>query len=734
MGLRDVNFEVEYRSLNDDVVNSFIVPALRESISYQRSVGYFSSSALLEITKGLGPFVANGGKMQLVASPHLSEEDIEAIDSGYKQRESAVKERILAELPSVLSGSDSERLNLLANMIADGVLDIKIAFALKNDSLGLYHEKLGIFEDKEGYGVAFSGSMNESESAMIKNYEAIDVYMSWSDAEGRFKRKKEAFNKIWNDSDPSVRTYDFPELGTEIVKRYKRGKPNYHIDKLPSKANSDLPIAQNCSGNPRIPEGLDFRKYQTEAIDSFENQGYRGLFDMATGTGKTKTGLGALVRASEHCGNKMAAIIVCPYQHLVTQWVEDIEEFGIKPIIGFSKSPQRDWHERLVQAVRDQRYGVEGADFFCFVCTNGTFALDRVQRQLSKIRSTKLIMVDEAHNFGADYLRTLLDESFDYRIALSATIDRHGDPEGTQYLLDYFGGRCITYSLDEAILGRGDEPPRLCQYKYYPVIVVLDSEELDEYKQISKEMASCLISKNGKLVLSQYGQILALKRARLVARASGKIPALKKAIQSYVKDNYILVYCGATSMVNTERDIEDSDDDDIRQIDLVTKMLGGELDMKVHQFTARESSEDRENLKERFGNGRDLQALIAIKCLDEGIDIPNIKTAFILASTTNPREYIQRRGRLLRPAPGKKYAEIYDFITLPRNPEETLSLTPNEMAGEKSLVYNELIRAKEFARLAINAARASVVLGDIEDAFFGINGIEHYRDEGVEEW
>ena len=223
--------------------------------------------------------------------------------------------------------------------------------------------------------------------------------------------------------------------------------------------------------------------------------------------------------------------------------------------------------------------------------------------------------------------------------------------------------------------------------------------------------------KNGKLKLSEKGKKIALIRARLVAGAINKIEALEKVITPYKEDKHILVYCGATKVLDPDKESTEVDDDDLRQIDIVTDLLGNKMKMKVSQFTSNESIEERAILKKEFAAGDTLQALIAIKCLDEGVNIPSIRTAFILASTTNPKEYIQRRGRVLRLADGKDYAEIYDFITLPRPLDEVSSLTEEEMKRELTLIKNELCRAEEFARIAMNCVSCSSVLDDIREAY-----------------
>ena len=587
---------------------------------------------------------------------------------------------------------------------------------------------MGIITDAEGNRVAFAGSMNESATAMTLNYESIDVFCSWKGEEDRVIAKENAFASIWNDTEPNIKIIDFPELKQEIIEKYKRSVPDFEIDKkeyapdIDTVLHTDLGVYSEYG--PKFPEWFKLHDYQDEAITEWQKRNYRGIFDMATGTGKTYTGLGALTTLSKNIGHKLAAIIVCPYQHLVEQWVEDILKFNIDPIIGYSDSSQKDWPKRLKDAIRDQKLKVRGKEFFCFICTNATFSSDYVQTQLAKIKSDTLLMVDEAHNFGAPYLSCLLYDNYKYRLALSATLDRHNDEEGTAKLYDFFGEKCIEYTLDRAI-----EEKKLTKYKYYPIVVTLTEEELEAYDNLSYEIGKCIMKgKNGKMKLSSRGEKLALKRSRIVAGAKNKLTMLEEVIQPYIHDKHILVYCGATKGLEQNQDRTDVDSEDIRQIDAVTDLLGNKLVMEVSQFTSKESVEEREVLKREFSAGDTLKVLIAIKCLDEGVNIPKIKTAFILASTTNPKEYIQRRGRVLRLAEGKEYAEIYDFITLPYDTESVTSLTEAQVKRNSTLVKNELRRAEEFSRIAVNMVESASLIDEIKDAY-GIQELNWNNEE-----
>ena len=623
---------------------------------------------------------------------------------------------------------EEKSLNQLANLIADGILDIKIAFTEKDSQIGMYHEKMGLISDVEGNVVAFSGSMNESLTAVTLNYESIDVFCSWKNNEQRERvsDKQAAFTAIWNDNEPNISVLDFSELTNEIIQRYKRNDIVYYeaIEEEPWQADED-PL-KNRNG-AIVPPDVSLRPYQSDAIKEWERNSFRGIFDMATGTGKTYTGLAALARLSEAVEDRLASIIVCPYQHLVEQWVEDIERFNIKPIIGYSASSQKDWDKRLDNAIRDQKLNVRNKEFLCFICTNATFSSDKVQRLLRKIRVDTFIMVDEAHNFGAERLSSFLLERYTYRLALSATLERHNDEEGTERLYNFFGNKCIEYTLERAI-----EEKKLTRYKYYPILTTLGESELEVYSQLSFEISKCVMfDKHGKVKLNEKGKMLAIKRARLVGGALDKIVKLEKHIQPYIYDKHLLVYCGATTILPDNQDYTDTSDDDIRQIDAVTQLLGNKLGMNIAQFTSREDVQKRDILKREFAAGKILQALVAIKCLDEGVNIPKIKTAFILASTTNPKEYIQRRGRVLRLAEGKEFAEIYDFIALPRQLDVVHSLTEEQLKRELTLVKNELSRAEEFARLAMNMAEAEKIIDTVKEAYSINEYLIDYKEDYV---
>lgn len=713
MGFQNIDIKSEYRSRLDNVIKDFYVPVLKQSVLYKRAVGFFSSTALVEMSAGICGLVKNGGKIQLIASPHLSANDIEAINNGLKRRDDVIEEALIRQLSEPIGAEETARLNLLSNLIAAGVLEIKIAFLETDNTVGMFHEKMGLMYDNDQNIIAFSGSMNESFNAFRQNYEAVDVFTSWTSDENRVMAKQAAFNAMWNDYEPSIRVRDFPKVADLIVKKYRTdNNTDLSLDEKSFDAESnDESFATKADNGPHIPSEVKMRPYQIEAINSWAEKDYRGIFDMATGTGKTYTALAAIATLYKATSNNLAVFIVCPYQHLVEQWKDDIVAFGMKPIVCYSASAQRNWKERLKTAATSFNIGVQ--NHFCVVTTNATFSSDYVQGIVKKMRGNVLLVVDEAHNFGAENLSTTLMDNMKYRLALSATIDRYGDPEGTSKLYAYFGEKCIEYTLKDAI-----DNKMLTPYYYYPVVVSLSETELEEYLDLTAKIRKNVHpDKRGKVVLSEYAKMLLIKRARLVSGAVEKIDVLRRLMQDYKDDNHMLVYCGATTMHDVDYNEGKAHADDIRQIDLVADLLGNELGMRVSKFTSEEDAAERERIKADFDEGEHLQAVVAIRCLDEGVNIPSIKTAFILASSTNPKEYVQRRGRVLRLFKGKTHAVIYDFITLPFALELTDQVEPEVLESGKSLALREIVRMKDFAAIAENPFDSDDLISQIQSAY-----------------
>lgn len=697
MSLRDLKLKREYRTYIDNLAEDFYIPTLKESIRYDRAVGFFSSSVFSKIGYGTDMLIANGGKIRLIASPNLSEDDIDAIRTGYARRDEIIAKALLRELVQPIDKYQKDHLNYIANLIAEGYLDIKIAVMEDENGIGIYHEKMGIIEDIEGNKIVFSGSANETANAIIENYETIDVYQSWisgSDKD-RINDKIRAFEAIWNGEEPGIVTRKFKEVTDEFVIRYRQHKIDIKSERFSNREREFF----------RLPKDVTLYEYQNKAIEAWENNNFFGLLDMATGTGKTYTALGALAYLSDKLNDKLAVIIVVPYQHLVEQWVEDVKAFGVEPIVAYGFTGNK-WRQEFADVLK--KYNFQVKKNFCIVTTTATFALDDFQKLVQKFKRNFCIVADEVHNLGAKKIRQLLPTKARYRMGLSATLERFMDLDGTNDIKRYFGRVVFSFSLKEAI-----EQGFLTKYYYYPVINYLDEDEYEEYKELTGKIIRAGFSDDDDLSDNEYLQVLLVKRARIIAACKSKINNLLKVIEPFSKEGNILVYCGATKY---EAD-DFSDEEDIRQIELVSRLLHDKLGMRVQRFTAKENSKERSEIKQMFITGFQIQVITAIKCLDEGVNIPGIKRAFILASSTNPREYIQRRGRILRKYEGKKYAYLYDFFVLPRELSMAKYLDISDRRLDLSLIRKEKSRMMEFASLSMNPDYSLKLIGDIYRAY-----------------
>ncbi|MFD0943652.1 DEAD/DEAH box helicase family protein [Savagea faecisuis] len=717
------NIKKSYKTLeNDDIVKDFLVPVMKLSTSYLRAVGYFSSGALVLLLQGIRELIENGGKIKVITSPQLQENDVLAIVKGYKDREEVAQNAFLTTIQTELENDEYvESYSLLYHLIKHGFLELKIATIQTDRGLGIYHEKIGLLEDETGEMIAFDGSLNETYSAYMENYESINVFCSWkSDFECELVEEKHLdFKRLWDEEHPAVQVSKVEESQFETVIDKIKAPPKWLAEIIESKS-----IESEEEGFS-LPNWLSLRPYQKDAIANWKEHGYRGIFSMATGTGKTLTGLAAAEQLYRDKQKLLGIVIVVPYQHLVTQWVEDIEQFGIQPIIGFSASPQRNWRNQLNSVTRLFNYKTEKDPMsFCFITTNATFRTEAIQKMLRRLKRNVLLIADEAHNLGAEHLQKALLPNAEYRLALSATINRKGDVEGTESLHRYFGDVVMEYSLKDAINSK-----MLTPYNYYPIPVYLTEDERHEYLSLTRQIARSIIrEKSGKIKFTETAKMLLIKRARIVAGAENKLEVLKKEIERYKDDSQILVYCGATT-INDPSYVEGvSPEEEVRQIDAVSKMLGNDLGMKVARFTAQENQQERKLLIDTFSKGEHLQVLTAIRCLDEGVNIPSVEKAFILASSTNPKEYVQRRGRVLRLYEGKERADIYDFITLPFSERD--SILPEEIASTKSLIVRELKRLEDFASIALNRREAFEVSELIRERY-SIEAVDMERKDLV---
>jgi superfamily II DNA or RNA helicase len=706
--------DYEYRNQLINVVNEFYIPVLSQAKIYRRAVGYFSSDILVRISKGIGRLIKNGGSIQLLISPKLSVEDFEVFKKSQAQ---GVSNFFLEHLNELIDNESKDRLGLLYYLLVTKKLIVKFA-VLEKSGFGIYHEKLGILKDEEGNSVVFTGSANETIGGIENNYEAIDVFTSWKSEEG-YKRcalKEHAFDKLWNNEDKAVKTLDVSIVLQEKLFKYKKEENDNEIVSI----DEDYLRKENLKIKtfPKNPN-KKFHDYQIKAILNWEENNYIGIYDMATGTGKTFAALGSIV----HLFGKIKplfVVIIVPYIHLVDQWGDEAEDFNIYPLL--ISSANKKWKDELSRKV--SWFKLNKSPFECIITTNASFKNENLQNELKSISTQTLIIVDEAHNFGSYQLSTYFEVNYKYRLALSATVDRYRDELGTKKIYDFFDKKVITVNLGDAI-----QNDFLTPYEYFPILVSLSEKEKEKYYDYSEKISRILArGKFEDLSFDERERIkrYALSRSRVIAGAENKVKRLFEIIkEKYLSEYNLLIYCGAVDYTDTNSESENTED--LRQIDYVIKELAIKYGMLVSRFTSMESKTDRMKIKKSFIEN-DIQALVAIKCLDEGVNIPSIKTAFILASSTNPREYVQRRGRVLRKFDGKKISTIYDFITLVSPLEEIDLLNENSLKFEANHMMKELKRLRDFALLSNNPAMSNDIIFKLEDVF-DLNTIKIY-DEG----
>ena len=646
MSLKELNLKYKYRSDQNELYDDFYNVCLEEAVSYDRAAGYFTSGSLAVMAKGLDRFIEKNGHIRMIVNPYLTEEDLEAIKLGYKAKYDIISASMMREIQLSQELIEKDALNTLAWLIYEDKLEIKVAFTNNNS---LYHEKFGIFHDKEGNMVAFSGSANETVGGIRDNFEKIDVFWKENELE-RIEDMQEDFNKLWSNQTNGLSIIPIPDMIKENIIQYKKERGNIK------------------------PQQKDIkpREYQLEAIQAVKENNWQGILEMATGTGKTIT---SLLIANEFYKqyNRIFLIIAVPFTHLVEQWKQNCEDAGFHHFTLCFGSKQK-WSNKLQMDVRDFNSGIIRKHV---VITTYNGAASEVFNELvSSLRGRVFFIADECHYFGIRSLRNHRFSNFEGKLGLSATPDRWWDEAGTKFIEDYFGKTVYEYTMEQAI-----KKGALTEYIYNPITVDLTDEELTRYERLTKRLIQLYSSKD-----KDKEQISELNRQRslIISRAEAKKDILFSMLGSMNREDvsHTLVYCAPG------------------EVESITKELA-ELGYRVHRFDSKVPSDERIRILESFDSGT-IQILVAIKCLDEGVDVPSTRTAYFLASTSNPREFVQRRGRILRKYKNKNLATIYDFIVLPSQASDQLF---------KSVASKELPRFAEFSQYAINKFKAREIMG-----------------------
>ena len=673
MTLQDLNLKGFYDSDSDSLLEDFYIPALTESVTYKRIAGYFSSNSLAIAAKGISKFIENAGNIQLIANIVLSEDDQDAIKKVIHEKE----QEILSEIEVMEDALKRGHLMLLAWLLKNGRMEIKIATVDK----GLEHKKKGILEDLEGNIVSFSGSDNETVSGWLHNHEDFHVFCSWLEGDKRHLEPDiMSFHKLWNNEGNRVNVY-------EVSEAFKEGL----IQSAPPN-DSEFTTLSNEMAKKLLEEyskELEFNKgstrhikklypFQSKAIEEFKSNNYRHFFEMATGTGKTFTSVHALKELVENIPNSFTVILV-PLIDLQEQWIVELENTGFSDIqvIGGPRSPS-DWEYVFNQNLLDY---IEGeVPHIIYVAVYDSF-FSKLATKMKQIENLFLI-VDEAHNLSVNQLKKMPENAI-YRLGLSATPEKHDETE-TKDILEYFLSKdqvSFKYNIEDAI-----NAGFLSRYHYYPIFTFLDEDEFSRYTDYSKRIA---VLQNMEPIDKEALKTALRERSLIIKKAEHKIVKLKEMISSNNYDfSNSVIYCGQGKYGDTDQSL----------IGVVTKAFGN-ADYVVSTYTSK--TENRHIVLEKFKNGF-YNVLVAIKCFDEGIDVPQLDKIFIMSSDRLLRQTVQRRGRVLRVCKetGKQFAHIYDMIVLP-------PINYGDLGSAQTLIQNEMHRVNEYNRLAENASENS---------------------------
>lgn len=745
-GFKDIQFPPgkKYASDREYKPYEFYAQVIPLSKKIDLKLGYFSTYSISILAVPFSKFILSNGVFRVITCHILNSKDIENVITplDLNPEELGEIETILINTPDKLKDILIEGRELFYNCLnylqQKNRLVIQPVFFQKEMTLA--HEKCAVFYDGENK-LSIDGSCNFTPSGLLKNGESFKVTRSWRDEEdaksieldeviiesifrGEHKdyilATKEKLIGIIKEKATTSDELAIVEKGERLFKKIEdfyenneRGKKiKIFLDNIFQEKIKEL---KNKASLPFIPSWFlnkdnKLRTHQEIAISSwFKNNGV-GIFHMATGSGKTVTALSTVTRLVQKIierEERLGIIVTVPYKHLADQWQDEAANFGFSPIICYGS------YKKWINEVNNEIINLNSriSNFFFVITSNATFTRDKFQNILSEIKFPFVFIADEMHNLGGRKISTVLPSNSRFRIGLSATPERHLDEEGTRLLQDFFGEAVIEYGLREAI-----QDKTLCKYNYYPILVSFTEIELEEYKDISIQIARAFSysQKDSESIESERLKRLLIKRSRIVANADNKLIKLKQLLEDKKESRYNLIYCGDeieyTQFGQDQEFASESESLALKQVDKILRMIGNDIGMRANKFTATEDQEKRKRILKQFGNG-ELQTLVAIRCLDEGVDVPRTENAYILASSSNPRQFIQRRGRVLRKATGKKRANIYDFIVIPDDDDY---INSDSFNVERNLLKKELSRVNEFASMSENPGYSLDVLRRIK--------------------
>lgn len=710
----------------------FFSECLCNSTTFDLMLGFFASSAINVLSDGFATFLHAGGKMRLIINDLLTDDDKAAIAKSHD--DSLLPSFDLSNielLKETLSARDTHFFECLAWLIRNDRIQIRI-IAPKSGN-GIAHTKCGVFSDGLNK-VGFEGSVNFSRSALIENRESLTAMCDWNGETevNRIHDIEDDFERTFSGEDDTVRYIDASDIRSRIADTFPDKELKQLLEDeegLLEQAPTHLPITvlhalrnarekvrraiesyqdkkQVDDSKPHFPYPTGPRPYQNEAFENWKSNRQKGLFAMATGTGKTITALNCLLEIFKRNGYYKAIILV-PTITLVDQWEKECKKFNFSNIIKVcSKYPS--WRSVVGNIKLREEFNPLKKDCnYIIISTYASFARDNVFATLNSFSRKQLLLIaDEAHNMGSGkILRRLKGINYLRRIGLSATPERQYDEAGNVALASFFGSEnnyTYEYSMEKAI-----ENGVLCRYRYYPHIVRLTDEEMARYIDLSVKLAKMFnFNKNTFPEGDEIVKTLLLARKRIIHKAANKLELFRQIIQERFEENgnlkYTLVYVPEGNRpddnnadIYDTKDIIDDDEETSHLIDEYTEIVKQSSPRTtVKQFVS--GSSERDRMLADFASG-ELEVLTSMKCLDEGVDVPRSELAIFCASTGNPRQFIQRRGRILRTHPDKHMATIHDMVVAPE-----IDANSESYEMEKRLLESELKRVRNFALLSEN--------------------------------
>lgn len=732
-----------YKSRTEWEPVGFFSDCLCNSTHFDLMLGFFSSSAISVLSDGFAVFLYNNGYMRLIINDVLTEEDRNAISLGIGVKEIPYFDlNNIEAIKAMLSERDVHFFECLSWLIRNNRIEIKII--APKESIGISHTKSGVFSDGLNE-VGFDGSCNFSRAALLDNIESLSISCDWDGSvdSARIDGMKEDFNRVFDGKDDNVVYVNSENVKTRLSSAFPEKTiadlldDEYHLLKNSPKSGMATTAMISLSRAkdrieaiiekknileeqriaygkqvPRFPYASGPRDYQRQAFENWKNNKQKGLFAMATGTGKTITSLNCLLEIYNHSGYYKALILV-PTITLVEQWEIECRKFNFDNIIKVC-SKYSNWKSaignfRLLERNSNNNHS------YIIISTYASFVRSNVFDELCSLSRKKLLLIaDEAHNMGAGRVaQRLNDIPYVRRIGLSATPQRQYDDLGNAKIREFFGSidnYTFEYSMRDAI-----QNGALCKYFYYPHLVELTPDEFAEYVELSKKIAK--IFDNNDPDSQDILKRLLLKRKRIIHKAANKKKAFTEILQDRINTfgslKYTLVYVPEGNLPDDQMaDIFDTtdalgdDEDSVHIIDEFTAIVRDIDDhVVVRQFTG--DTPDRDQILKDFADGK-IDVITSMKCLDEGVDVPRSELAVFCSSTGNPRQFIQRRGRVLRTHKDKHCAIIHDLVVIPGylSNEDTYEM-------ERNLVGTEVLRVRDFALLSENCNDTLSVLDDV---------------------